>query len=83
MPRTVVLNPVQEASLDRLIAAVRYRSPEEAVAVGLALFLRHEDRLTTLREAWREGVESGDHGPLDATLDALEARYGAMEKAAS
>ena len=81
MPRTVVLDPVQEASLDRLIAAGRYGSPEEAVAAGVALLLRHEDRLTTLRDAWRDGVESGDYQPLDATLDALEARYAAREKA--
>ena len=82
MPRTVVLDPVQEASLDRLIAAGRYGSPEEAIAAGVALLLRREDRLTTLREAWQEGVESGDDQPLDATLDALEARYVALEKAA-
>ncbi|SDO04311.1 antitoxin ParD1/3/4 [Methylobacterium phyllostachyos] len=83
MPRTVVLDPIQEASLDRLIAAGRYGSPEETIAAGVALLLRHEDRLTTLREAWHAGVESGDYEPLDATLDALEARYGAMEKAVS
>ena len=81
MPRTVVLDPVQEASLDRLIAAGRYGSPEEAVAASIALLLRHEDRLTTLRDAWRDGVESGDYQPLDALLDALEARYAALEKA--
>ena len=83
MPKAVILDPTQEASLDRLIAAGRYGSPEEAVAAGVALLLQHEDRLSTMREAWREGVESGDHEPLDATLDALEARYAAMEKAAS
>jgi antitoxin ParD1/3/4 len=46
------------------------------------LLLQHEDRLGTMREAWREGVESREDEPLDATLDALEARYAAMEKAA-
>ncbi len=83
MPRTVVLDPAQAASLDRLIAAGRYGSPEEAVAAGVALLLRHEDRLTTLREAWQEGVESGDYQPLDATLDVLDVRFAAMEKGAS
>ena len=81
MPRTVVLDPVQEASLDRLIAAGRYGSAEEAIAAGVALLLRHEDRLATLHQSWHEGAESGDYQPLDATLDALEARYGALEKA--
>lgn len=83
MPKAVILDPTQEASLDRLIAAGRYGSPEEAVAAGVALLLQHEDSLSTMREAWREGVESGDHEPLDATLDALDARYAAMEKAGS
>ena len=81
MPKTVLLDPRQEALLDRLIAAGRYGSPEEAVAAGSALLLQQEDRLTRLREAWQEGVESGDYQPLDATLDALEARYAALEKA--
>ncbi|MCJ2061239.1 type II toxin-antitoxin system ParD family antitoxin [Methylobacterium sp. J-088] len=81
MPRTVVLDSVQAASLDRLIAAGRHGSPEEAIAAGVALLLRHEDHPATLQESWHEGVESGDYQPLDATLDAWEARYGAMEKA--
>jgi antitoxin ParD1/3/4 len=81
MPRTVVLDTVLEASLDRLIAAGHHGSPEEAVAAGVALLLRHEDRPATLRDAWRDGVESGDYRPLDAPLDALEARYVALEKA--
>jgi len=64
MPRTVVLDPVQEASLDHPIAAGRYGPREEAVAAGVALLLRNEDRLTTRHEAWREGIESGDYEPL-------------------
>ena len=81
MPRTFVLDPLQEASLDRLIASGRYGSPGEAVAAGAVLLLQQEDRITTLREGWKEGVESGDHQPLDATSDALEACYAALEKA--
>ena len=81
MPKAVILDPVQEASPDRLIAAGRYGSPDEAVAAGVALLLQHEDRLATMREPWREGVESGDHELLDATPDSLEAHYAAMEKA--
>jgi antitoxin ParD1/3/4 len=83
MPRIVVLDPLQEASLDRLIAAGRYGSSEEAIAAGVALLLERENRLVRLREAWAEGVESGDYEPLDAVLDTLEARYVAMEKANS
>ncbi|MCJ2134836.1 type II toxin-antitoxin system ParD family antitoxin [Methylobacterium sp. J-026] len=81
MPKTVIRDPGQEASRDRLIAAGRYGSPEEAVAAGVALLRPHEDRLATMPEAWREGVASGDHEPLGATPDALAARYAAMEKA--
>ena len=81
MPRTVILDPIQDAALERLIAAGRYDSPEEAVAAGVASLLPDEDRLATRREAWRAGVEGGDYEPRDATLDASDPRYAAMEKA--
>jgi antitoxin ParD1/3/4 len=80
MPGSVVLDSVQEASVERLIAAGRYGSPEEAIAGGVALLLRHQDRLAARHQAWREGVDSGDHQPHDATLDTLEARDGAREQ---
>ena len=83
MPRSVVLDAAQQVSLDRLVASGRFGSPEEAIAAGLALLVRHEDRLSTIRAAWAEGAESGGYEPLDATLDALEAHYAALEKAAS
>lgn len=81
MPRTVSLDPVQEVSRERPIASSRSGSPEEAIAAGVASLLLHGDRLTSMREARRDGVESGDYEPLDATLDAVEARYAALEKA--
>ncbi|QEE38315.1 MULTISPECIES: type II toxin-antitoxin system ParD family antitoxin [unclassified Methylobacterium] len=81
MPNAVILDPTREALRDRLITAGRFGSPQEGIAAGVALRLQHEDRLATMPEAWRKGIESGDDEPLDVRPDALGARYAAMEKA--
>ena len=74
MPRSIALDAAQEASRDRLVADGRHGSPDEAIAAVLTL-LRREDRLATLREAWRAGVASGDYAPLDTALDGLMEDY--------
>ena len=80
MPRFSALDPAQEASLDRLVADGRYGSADEAIVAGITLLLRREDRLATLREAWRAGVESGDYVPLDTAMDELAEHYASWEK---
>ncbi|MCJ2058936.1 hypothetical protein MKL09_20605 [Methylobacterium sp. J-048] len=63
MPSQPARDPHQEASLDQPTAA------------GVGVPIRADDHLAMLRAAWREGVASGDYEPLDATLDALAARF--------
>ena len=51
------------------VASGRYTSTSEVVREALRLLERldrlEEDRIEELRQAWREGIESGDAGPLD------------------
>jgi len=53
----------------------RYSSSSEVVREALRLLERHDQeevqKLRWLQSAWREGIESGNFGPLD--LDAVKA----------
>lgn len=83
MSKPVVLTPENAVFVDDLVAAGRSASTDEAVLEGICLLRLREARLVELRTAWAEGVESGDHEPVEDGLDALDARYGASETAGS
>ncbi|GJE59504.1 type II toxin-antitoxin system ParD family antitoxin [Methylobacterium trifolii] len=81
MAKPVRLDPAQAAFVEGLVADGRYPSADDAVTAGLRLLHAREARLSDLREAWREGVESGDYEPVDAVLDDLTDHYAARAKA--
>ena len=60
------------------VASGRYASTSEAVREALRMLERADRRegeeLRRLREAWEEGVASGDAGPLDFAALKAEAR---------
>jgi antitoxin ParD1/3/4 len=63
--------------VDARIASGRYASASEIVEDALRLLAQHEDdahKLNWLRNAYRQGVESGDAGVLDVTAVMAEAR---------
>lgn len=76
------LSDRQEAYAQELVASGRYGSVEEVVQEALQR-LREDDQPTVhdidgLRQAWQDGVDSGDYKPADETFDRLEAKYRAM-----
>ncbi|TXM69755.1 type II toxin-antitoxin system ParD family antitoxin [Methylobacterium sp. WL120] len=71
MTKPIVLDPAEAAFVDGLVADGRYPSADRAVREGLRLLHAREARLSDLREAWNEGVASGDYEPIDALLDSL------------
>ncbi len=71
MTKPIVLDPAQAAFVDGVVADGRYPSADRAVTEGLRLLHAREARLSGLREAWNDGVASGDYEPIDAFLDAL------------
>jgi antitoxin ParD1/3/4 len=83
MSKPVVLNPENAAFVDDLVAAGRYASIDEAVVDGIRLLRLREERLSELRTAWVEGVESGAYEPVEDVLDALAVRYETRDAAGS
>jgi antitoxin ParD1/3/4 len=66
MNASVSLKPELVDLIKAKVESGRYASADDVVREALQL-LERADRLETdqLRKAWREGVESGDAGPLD------------------
>jgi len=60
------------------VSTGRYGSASEVVREALRLMERTEqqeaDKLALLRQAWREGAESGDAGDIDLTALKAQAR---------
>ena len=60
------------------VATGRYGSSSEVVREALRLLERVEqqesERLEVLRQAWRQGVDSGDAGEIDFAILKAEAR---------
>ena len=75
MSKPVQFEADQIAFLEGLVASGRYASTDDAVVQGLKLLQAREARLTELRQAWREGVNSGGYEPIDAVLDELTELY--------
>ena len=81
MSKPVLLDPAQAAFVEGLVTTGRFPSTNDAVAAGLRLLHAREARLSELREAWREDVESGDYEPVDSFLDDLAAEFAMPIKA--
>ncbi|KQQ25411.1 hypothetical protein ASF53_22295 [Methylobacterium sp. Leaf123] len=81
MSKPVILDPLHSAFVDGLVAAGRFPSPDAAVVEGIRLLKAREERLGELREAWRDGAESGGYEPVEIVLDELAADYSARAKA--
>lgn len=69
MNLSISLTPELVGLIKAKVDSGRYASTSEVVREALRLLERTErlaaDRDEALRQAWREGVESGDAGPLD------------------
>jgi antitoxin ParD1/3/4 len=66
---SISLTPELLSLVKARVASGRYTSTSEVVREALRLLERfdrlEEERIEELRQAWREGIESGDAGPLD------------------
>jgi antitoxin ParD1/3/4 len=66
---SISLTPELLSLIKAKVASGRYASTSEVVREALRLLERldrlEEQRIKELRQAWREGIESGDAGPLD------------------
>lgn len=81
MASSYTLGKHYETFVRDLLATGRYASASEVMRDGLRLLedreKQREAKLTALREAIREGLESGSAAPLD--IDAIKARARAEQ----
>ncbi|MCT7663362.1 type II toxin-antitoxin system ParD family antitoxin [Shinella kummerowiae] len=81
MASSYTLGSHYETFVRDLLATGRYASASEVMRDGLRLLedreKQREAKLTALREAIREGLESGPAAPLD--IDAIKARARAEQ----
>ena len=75
---SISLTPELVGLIKTKVASGRYTSTSEVVREALRLLERADQRdaeeLRRLRQAWEEGVASGDRGPLDFAALKAEAR---------
>lgn len=75
---SVALTPDLVETIEAKVATGRYASASEVVREALRLLegadASEADELRRLRDAWAEGVASGDAGPLDLAALKEEAR---------
>ena len=75
---SISLTPELADLIRAKVASGRYSSPSEVVCEALRLLERADqcdaEELRRLREAWKEGMASGDAGPLDFAALKAEAR---------
>lgn len=79
MPSSYNIGSHYESFVRELVDSGRYASASEVLRDGLRLLEEREEqrqaKLAALREAIREGVESGPGIPADKVFDRLEAKY--------
>ncbi len=82
MPASYALGTRFERFVDKLVKSGRYNSKSEVIREGLRLLLTREQerdaKIAALREAFRQGEESGSPIPADDVFDRLEAKYARM-----
>jgi antitoxin ParD1/3/4 len=82
MPASYALGSQFERLIGKLVKSGRYNSKSEVVREGLRLLLDREQereaKIAALREAFRQGIESGPRIPADQVFDRLEAKYRKM-----
>ncbi|MBV9734442.1 MAG: type II toxin-antitoxin system ParD family antitoxin [Acidisphaera sp.] len=75
---SISLTPELMGLIKAKVESGRYSSTSEVVREALRLLERADrleaERVEGLRRAWKEGVESGDAGPLDISELRAEAR---------
>jgi antitoxin ParD1/3/4 len=73
------------AFVEAQVASGDYATPDDVCRDALRLMQQHvkdeAERLEWLRQAYREGIESGDHGPLDVDALIAEAQATYRKKA--
>ena len=79
MTKGLALDPALEEFVQDMISRGQFASESDVVREGLRLLqereqLRHAG-LEKLRQAWREGIESGGYKPAEEVFDRLEAKY--------
>jgi antitoxin ParD1/3/4 len=82
MPASYALGSRFERFVAKLVKNGRYNSKSEVVREGLRLLLDREEernaKIAALREAFRQGEESGSPIPAEQVFDQLEAKYARM-----
>ena len=82
MPASYALGTQFERFVSRLVKSGRYNSKSEVVREGLRLLLDREQernaKIAALREAFRQGEESGSPIPAEEVFDRLETKYARM-----
>jgi antitoxin ParD1/3/4 len=82
MPASYALGDRFERLIAKLVKGGRYNSKSEVVREGLRLLLDREQereaKIAALREAFRQGIESGPRVPADEVFDRLNAKYDRM-----
>jgi len=84
MPSSYALGDKFERFVDSLIKKGRYNSKSEVLREGLRLLQDREreraEKIKELREAFRQGIESGPHIPAEEVFSELKARYRKLAK---
>jgi antitoxin ParD1/3/4 len=66
---SISLTPELVGLVKAKVESGRYTSTSEVIREALGLLERADqlesERIAQLRQAWREGIESGDAGPMD------------------
>lgn len=88
MSRTITLGPEQEALLQRLLDSGRFPDEAAAISAGLERLGEEHDALSgwsddALRQAAKEGAESGPGIPAAEVFAELRDRYANWPRAAS
>jgi len=82
MPASYALGNQFERFVQKLVKSGRYNSKSEVVREGLRLLhdreQEREAKIAALRDAFRQGEESGAPVPADEVFDRLEAKYAQM-----
>lgn len=74
---SITLDDHSEEFIAKQVKTGRYRSPSDVVRESLRLFEERERKLDLLRQALKEGEESGDATPLDINEVIREAKQEA------